>query len=251
MEQWLQQLLTDYQAYALLILFLLVFAESVAVLGLLVPGTALMFSFGVLIGAEQMGFWTACLVGAAGRFNRRFTVLSGWAQIQTSAGKLELVIAPAKELDKISAALENNVWLAIVAGRFIGPSRPLLPLLAGMLQLPPSRYFPAATLACVLWPIAYFLPGILAGVAWQMKGTNLTLFYSLLAGSVLLAILSSYLLKKYLRQKEQDKPKHRWFWSSLVSIFLAAFLFFELSQHPATPLYLKELSGLMFLIECS
>lgn len=246
MEQWLQQLLTDYQAYALLILFLLVFAESVAVLGLLVPGTALMFSFGVLIGAEQMGFWTACLVGAAaGLIGDSLSYLAG-RKFRPQLENWNWLSRQKKELDKISAALENNVWLAIVAGRFIGPSRPLLPLLAGMLQLPPSRYFPAATLACVLWPIAYFLPGILAGVAWQMKGTNLTLFYSLLAGSVLLAILSSYLLKKYLRQKEQDKPKHRWFWSSLVSIFLAAFLFFELSQHPATPLYLKELSGLMF-----
>ncbi|MBP8228386.1 MAG: DedA family protein [Pararheinheimera sp.] len=246
MEQWLQQLLTDYQAYALLILFLLVFAESVAVLGLLVPGTALMFSFGVLIGAEQMGFWTACLVGAAaGLIGDSLSYLAG-RKFRPQLENWNWLSRQQKELDKISAALENNVWLAIVAGRFIGPSRPLLPLLAGMLQLPPSRYFPAATLACVLWPIAYFLPGILAGVAWQMKGTNLTLFYSLLAGSVLLAILSSYLLKKYLRQKEQDKPKHRWFWSSLVSIFLAAFLFFELSQHPATPLYLKELSGLMF-----
>lgn len=246
MEQWLQQLLTDYQAYALLILFLLVFAESVAVLGLLVPGTALMFSFGVLIGAEQMGFWTACLVGAAaGLIGDSLSYLAG-RKFRPQLENWNWLSRQQKELDKISAALENNVWLAIVAGRFIGPSRPLLPLLAGMLQLAPSRYFPAATLACVLWPIAYFLPGILAGVAWQMKGTNLTLFYSLLAGSVLLAILSSYLLKKYLRQKEQDKPKHRWFWSSLVSIFLAAFLFFELSQHPATPLYLKELSGLMF-----
>jgi membrane protein DedA with SNARE-associated domain len=246
MEQWLQQLLTEYQAYALLILFLLVFAESVAVLGLVVPGTALMFSFGVLIGAEQMGFWAACLVSAAaGLVGDSLSYLAG-RKFRPQLESWNWLSRQQKELDKISNALNNNVWLAIVAGRFIGPSRPLLPLLAGMLQLPPARYFPAATLACVLWPIAYLLPGILAGVAWQLKGTNLTLFYSLLAGSILLAVLTSYLLKKYLQHKEQDKPKHRWFWGSLVSIFLTAFLFFELSQHPATPLYLRELSGLMF-----
>lgn len=246
MEQWLQQLLTEYQAYALLILFLLTFAESVAVLGLLVPGTALMFSFGVLIGAEQMGFWTACLVAAlAGLVGDSLSYLAG-RKFRPQLESWNWLSRQQKELDKISAALENNVWLAIVAGRFIGPSRPLLPLLAGMLQLSPSRYFPAATLACVLWPIAYFLPGILAGVAWQLKGTNLALFYSLLAGSVLLAVVSSYLLKKYLQHKEQATPDRRWFWGSLVSLFLAAVLFFQLSQHPATPLYLKELSGLMF-----
>lgn len=246
MEQWLQQLLTDYQAYALLILFLLTFAESVAVLGLLVPGTALMFSFGVLIGAEQMGFWAACLTAtAAGLAGDSLSYLAG-RQFRPQLEGWTWLSRQQKELNKISNALENNVWLAIVAGRFIGPSRPLLPLLAGMLQLAPSRYFPAATLASLVWPIAYFLPGILAGVAWQLKGTNLTLFYSLLAGSVVLAVLSSYLLKKHLQHKEQDKPKQHWFWGSVISIFLTAFLFFELSQHPATPLYLKELSGLMF-----
>jgi len=203
MEQWLQQLLTEYQAYALLILFLLTFAESVAVLGLLVPGTALMFSFGVLIGAEQMGFWTACLVATtAGLVGDSLSYLAG-RKFRPQLESWNWLSRQQKELDKISGALENNVWLAIVAGRFIGPSRPLLPLLAGMLQLPPSRYFPAATLACVLWPIAYFLPGILAGVAWQLKGTNLTLFYSLLAGSVVLAVLSSYLLKSTCSTKSR------------------------------------------------
>lgn len=246
MEQWLQQLLTEYQAYALLILFLLTFAESVAVLGLLVPGTALMFSFGVLIGAEQMGFWTACLIAtAAGLFGDSLSYLAG-RKFRPQLESWNWLSRQQTKLDKISSALKNNVWLAIIAGRFIGPSRPLLPLLAGMLQLEPQRFFPAATLASILWPVAYFMPGILAGVAWQMKGSNLTLFYYLLAGSVLMAMLSSYLLKKYLQNKEQQQPKRQWFWGSVLSIFVTAIVCFELSQHPATPLYLKELSGLMF-----
>jgi membrane protein DedA with SNARE-associated domain len=246
MEQWLQQLLTEYQAYALLILFLLTFAESVAVLGLLIPGTALMFSFGILIGAGQLGFWNACLVATvAGLTGDSLSYLAG-RQFRPQLESWTWLSSRQQSLDKISKALENNVWLAIVAGRFIGPSRPLLPLLAGMLQLAPARFFPAATLASLLWPVAYFLPGILAGVAWQLKGTNLTLFYWLLAGSVALAMLSSYLLKKYLQHKEQHGHKKSWLWSSLISLLLTAFVCFELSQHPATPLYLKELSGLMF-----
>lgn len=246
MEQWLQQLLTDYQAYAVLILFLLVFAESVAVLGLLVPGTALMFSFGVLIGAEQIGFWTACLTAAAaGLAGDSLSYLAG-RQFRPQLENWQWLSRQQKELDKISSALNNNVWLAIIAGRFIGPSRPLLPLLAGMLKLEPQRFFPAATLASLLWPLAYFLPGILAGVAWQLKGTNLTWFYTLLTGSVLLAIFSSYGLKKYLQYKAGETSKRHWFWGSLLSIVLTAFFVFELSQHPAAPLYLSELSGLMF-----
>ncbi|WP_337879214.1 DedA family protein [Rheinheimera sp.] len=247
MEQYLHQLLDQYQHLALLILFGLVFFESVAVLGLLLPGTALMFSFGLLIGSGQIGFWQACLVGAAaGILGDGLSYLAG-RHFRPQLERWSWLAKQQKQLDKVRAMLDKSVWLAIIAGRFIGPSRPLLPLLAGMLQLAPARYFPASILACCLFPVAYFLPGILAGVAWQLKGTNLSWFYLLLAGSIVLALLSAWLITRYLGSTEpEEKPRQPWFWSSLLSALLTAFCLFELSQHPATPIYLKQLSGLMF-----
>ena len=247
MEQYLHQLLEQYQHLALLILFGLVFFESVAVLGLLLPGTALMFSFGLLIGSGQIGFWQACLVGAAaGILGDGLSYLAG-RHFGPQLQRWSWLAKQQKQLDKVRVMLDKSVWVAIIAGRFIGPSRPLLPIFSGMLRLPPSRYFPAAIVACSLWPVAYFLPGILAGAAWQLKGTNLSWFYLLLAGSIALALLSAWLIKGYIDPQPQAKNKRQpWFWSSLLSALLTAVCLFELSQHPATPVYLKQLSGLMF-----
>jgi len=247
MEQYLQQLLQQYQHLALLFVFVLVLFESIAVLGLLLPGTALMFTFGLLIGSGQLGFWPACLVGAlAGILGDGASYLAG-RYFRPQLERWQWLQRQDKQLNKVRSMLDRSVWLAIIAGRFIGPSRPLLPLLAGMLELPPKRYFPAAIVACSLWPVAYFLPGILAGVAWQLKSANLNWFYTLLVSSVILALLSGWLIQRYLSLKPHSSgPKKHWLWSSITALLLTAACVFELSQQPATDIYLHQLSGLMF-----
>lgn len=246
MEQYLQELLAQHQHLAFFILFFVVFFESVAVLGLLLPGTALMFSFGILIGAGQLEFWQACIVGSlacflgdglsyyAGRYFRPQLENWSWLVKQQSL------------LLKVRTMLDSNAWFAIIAGRFIGPTRPLLPLLAGMLELPPKRFFPPSLLAGIFWPAAYLLPGILAGVAWKLEGSNLTVFYTLLGASAILALLACWFLKRsFLPSRPQKRIHQPWLWSSVLVIFITGVLVFELSKHPATPIYLDELSKLM------
>ena len=63
MEDLLQTALTHSTEVAFLVLFLLVLAESTALVGLIVPGTVLMITIGSLIGAGKMDFWLACGVG--------------------------------------------------------------------------------------------------------------------------------------------------------------------------------------------
>lgn len=53
----------------------------------------------------------------------------------------------------------------ILVGRFVGPTRPLVPMVAGMLDLPVAKFITPNIIGCLLWPQFYFLPGILAGAA--------------------------------------------------------------------------------------
>ncbi len=53
----------------------------------------------------------------------------------------------------------------ILVGRFVGPTRPLVPMVAGMLDLPVAKFITPNIIGCLLWPPFYFLPGILAGAA--------------------------------------------------------------------------------------
>ena len=55
--------------------------------------------------------------------------------------------------------------MTVLIGRFVGPTRPVVPMVAGMLALPPRKFIPPNIIGCITWPPIYFLPGILAGVA--------------------------------------------------------------------------------------
>jgi membrane protein DedA with SNARE-associated domain len=68
-------------------------------------------------------------------------------------------------LDKTEHALHQHSMITILIGRFVGPTRPLVPMVAGMLDLPVAKFILPNIIGCLLWPPLYFLPGILAGAA--------------------------------------------------------------------------------------
>lgn len=89
--------------------------------------------------------------------------------------------------------------LALV-GRFIGPTRPLVPLVAGMLDLSPYKFAIPNIIGCVSWPPVYLLPGILAGVAINIPaGESTGQFRLLLLCSALLLWLACWLLWRWGR----------------------------------------------------
>ena len=68
-------------------------------------------------------------------------------------------------LEKTEHALHQHSMITILIGRFVGPTRPLVPMVAGMLDLPVAKFMLPNIIGCLLWPPLYFLPGILAGAA--------------------------------------------------------------------------------------
>ncbi|MCV5927765.1 DedA family protein, partial [Escherichia coli] len=77
---------------------------------------------------------------------------------------------------------------------FVGPTRPLVPMVAGMLDLPVAKFVLPNIIGCLLWPPLYFLPGILAGAAIDIPADeNSASFKWLLLGAALLAWLAGWL----------------------------------------------------------
>ncbi len=66
MEAWIQHLFTQSLEYALIAVALVTFLESLAFVGLLLPGTVLMASLGALVGSGQIGLYPAWAAGLAG-----------------------------------------------------------------------------------------------------------------------------------------------------------------------------------------
>jgi len=155
--------------YAHPIVFLLAFSEAVPVIGTFVPGSTLVFAISALAtnaGANPWLLLVAATLGAiAGdgmsfwlgqRFSRE--ILTSWplAKYPHFIAQSERFIA------KYGVA---GVFLA----RFTAVVRAFVPLVAGILQMPPRLFYLANILSAVTWAPAHVFPGVVLAMAVGMS----------------------------------------------------------------------------------
>ena len=92
---------------------------------------------------------------------------------------------------------------SIILGRFLGPIRPVMPLVAGMMDMPPRHFYTVNLLSAIPWAIVYMMPGYLTGAALEVT-EQLPPEVLLVAGGIVLAsflwALFIYNLDFYLSQ---------------------------------------------------
>lgn len=148
--------------------FLAACLECLAVVGLLIPGTVLLFAIAVLAGGGALELWQVLLLGYAGgllgdllsyglgrRFHQNIRRLPGLRQHPEWLVTAELYF-------------QRYGTASLLLGRFIGPLRPMLPMIAGMLDMPFLRFWLVSMLAAAGWSVAYLLPGWATGAALRL-----------------------------------------------------------------------------------
>lgn len=148
--------------------FFIVWAESLAVVGLLLPGTVLIFAFGTLVGGGAMGFlptYAWALVGALLGDGVSFWL--GWRYRGHIRGLWPFRHYP-ELLDRGVGFFRRYGAQSILFGRFLGAVRGIVPLVAGMVGMPPVRFFGVTVVASALWVPVFLAPGILFGASLEM-----------------------------------------------------------------------------------
>jgi len=149
----------DNPEWALLIIGLTAFGESFVFLSLLFPGTALLIAAGALvsegllkplptigagfIGAvlgDSVSFWLGGKLGSA---------LPG---IWPYRGHPERLARGIRFFERFGGS-------SVFIGRFFGPLRAVVPLVAGMMHMPPLRFYAANVLSAAIWAPALVLFG--------------------------------------------------------------------------------------------
>jgi membrane protein DedA with SNARE-associated domain len=93
----------------------------------------------------------------------------------------------AERIEEVREQFHRHGWLIIVAGRLLPAGRIPVLLAAGALAYPWRRLVPAATLACLVWAVAYALLGVVSGGVFDspLVATLLATLLVLLVGVVL------------------------------------------------------------------
>lgn len=151
-----------HKEWAPLIIAVLAFCESLAFLSILVPATVLLVAIGALIGASGIPFWPMVIAGGIGAGLGDWVSYEIGRYFQHGAKS----IWPMSRYPQMVAKGEDfsrryGAW-GIVIGRFIGPARAVVPLIAGMFEVPRLPFQLANWSSAFVWAFVWLAPG--AGV---------------------------------------------------------------------------------------
>lgn len=195
--------------------------ESAAMLGLLVPGEALVLLAGFFAsqGVFDLDLLIVCVAAGAtvgdslgyemGRVLGRPALLKYGSRFGVTP----------RRVDEVERFFARHGASSVFLGRFVGFARALVPFLAGASRMQYRRFLPYNAGGAALWAVAIVLAGYFVGSSWQAVESWLGR-----AGAVAAAALGlAWLLRRHLRRPPAG-------WVELAVIVLAVCLFAAIAQ---------------------
>ncbi|MBI1684337.1 DedA family protein [Caulobacter hibisci] len=177
---------TEHQAWAGVILGALTFAESLVLIGAFVPATALMLLAGTLIGGGVLDPFEVlawCTLGAV----LGDAVSYGLGRrLGPRALRAPAFRSQRRTIARTRLFARRYGVASIFIGRFFGPLRAFVPIMAGILQMKSWTFQTANVLSAVVWIATLLAPGYLA--ARSLSGVSLEMGLAIAAGVALTVV---------------------------------------------------------------
>ncbi|MBY0377873.1 MAG: VTT domain-containing protein [Gammaproteobacteria bacterium] len=157
---WLQ----THTTISLILVFIISLFESLAFVGLLVPGSLMMTAAGILIGVEILPAWPTLLAAILGAIAGDGLSYRVGYYFKDSIHNMWPFSRYPKFLLKGEQFFAAHGGKSVFLARF-SPVRPVVPVIAGMMRMNSWRFFFSNVTSAVLWAPAYIVPGILIGLA--------------------------------------------------------------------------------------
>ena len=184
-----------------LAIFCVALCESLAVIGILIPGVGLILGISLIAGNLQLDIFSLLLSAMLGAFigdvisfylGRFFQphLIHHW---------------PFKHhpqwIENGQHFFHQHGGKSIFFGRFIGPIRPFIPMVAGMLAMPVKRFMLLNGVSAIAWGLAYLLPGYYLGEQLEFKYLLSWQGLVILIVMTIVALCVSYILKSRKRKR--------------------------------------------------
>lgn len=202
LESHLQSLIAHFSAHPLLALgavFAASLLEAAALIGTVIPGSSIVFAAGVLVGLKALDPWLAAAAAIVGAILG--DGLSYWLghRYHDAIRRMWPLRNHPGLLDRGHAYFVANGGKSIFVGRFLGPLRAIVPVVAGMSNMPPARFYAMNVLSAFAWAAAHLLPGILFGASLQVAGAISSRLVTLVALIVVGLWLITYVTRHAIR----------------------------------------------------
>ncbi|KOX99839.1 bifunctional DedA family/phosphatase PAP2 family protein [Pseudomonas nunensis] len=148
--------------------FVVACVECLAIAGLIVPGTVLLFAVAVLAGSGALSLGETLLLGFLGGLLGDVVSYFLGRHFHQNIRRLPGLRHHPEWIAGAESYFQRYGIASLLVGRFIGPLRPMLPMVAGMFDMPFPRFAAVSLLAAAGWSIAYLLPGWATGAAIRL-----------------------------------------------------------------------------------
>ena len=161
--------------------------ESLAIIGSVVPGSTIVFVGGMLIGLKALDPWVVSAVAVAG------AVLGDGLSYGLGHRYKDAIRSMWPIRDHPAVFARGEAYFAahggksVFLGRFFGPLRAIVPLIAGMSGMPAGRFYLMNVLSAFGWAATHLVPGALFGASLTLAGAvsgRLLALMALIVGAV-------------------------------------------------------------------
>ncbi|ARP94621.1 DedA family protein [Bordetella genomosp. 13] len=201
MDHYIDQIgafIQTHQEWAGPITFLLTLGESLLVVGLFIPATALLLLTGGLIGSGTLNPWSILAWGVVGAVVG--DAISYGIGRWLGPGVLRRWPLSRQRANVARARLFfwRYGFASVVLGRFLGPLRSTVPTVAGVMRMHHLRFQAANVLSAVLWLPLMLAPGYLTarGLGAAKDAQQITLVVGVIASIVVGGWLMAMLVRK-------------------------------------------------------
>ncbi len=171
MGPWLDGLtawLSAHPQWLGLAIVLVACTECLAIVGLIVPGTVLLFAIAVLAGNGSLSLGETLVLGyVGGLLGDGLSYFTG-RHFHQNIRRLPGLRHHPEWIGRAESYFQRYGIASLLVGRFIGPLRPMLPMVAGMFDMPLLRFIGVSLLAGAGWSVVYLLPGWATGAAMRL-----------------------------------------------------------------------------------
>ncbi len=182
-------------------LFCAALLEALPVLGSLIPGSSVILGLSALIAAGRLdvfGVLAAVIAGAALGDGTAYWVGHRHHDVFRRLWPLsrhpELVA-------RSEGFFREHGGKAVFLARFLPPVRAIVPITAGVLEVPPRRFFALNLCAILLWAPAHVLPGALAGGLYERVGAVPDRLLLPVGAGIVAVVLVAWAIRRHLRRE--------------------------------------------------
>lgn len=144
------------------------FAESLAIVGTVVPAAVVMFVAGTVVAHGSMNIWAAILTAVTGAALGDAVSYELGAAHHQRLRNWRLYKRHEGAVRKAEEFIRRRGVASVAIARFAGAMRAFVPLIAGFSHMPRSRFYAVNLLSAAVWAPAHILPGVLFGSSLKM-----------------------------------------------------------------------------------